>query len=69
MQEVIDFFWRELSLMALSKKAQAHGNHPCVLLQKLTDLRVSVPATEILSINFLSGKHDLCPISILMSIQ
>ena len=66
--------------MALSKKAQAHGDHPCVLLQKLgdhpcvllqklMDHRVYVSTTEITLISSLSEKYGLCPISSLISIQ
>ena len=55
--------------MALSKRAQAHGGHPCVLLQKLMDPRISVSITGILIIISLFEKHGLCPISSLISIQ
>ena len=55
--------------MALSEKAQAHGDHPCVLVQKLIDRRVFLSITGILLISSLSEKHSLCPISSLMSIQ
>ena len=57
------------SLMALTKKAQAQGDHPCVLLQKLMHHRVSVLITEILLLNSLSKKQGQCPISSLISIQ
>ena len=42
---------RVWSLTASLKNARAHGDHPCVSLQKLTDLRVSVSIIGILVVN------------------
>ena len=47
-QEVVDKYVESWSLMALSKKAQAHGDHPFVLLQKMADHHVSVSITELI---------------------
>ena len=55
--------------MTLSKKAQAHGDHLCVLSQKLMDHRVYVSIAGLLLISSLFEKHGLCPISSLISIQ
>ena len=55
--------------MVSSTKAVAQGDDRCVSLQKLTDLRVSVPVTEILLINSLYDKHGQCPIPNLTLIQ
>ena len=45
--------------MALSKKVQAHVDHPYVLLQKLMDHRVSVSITGLLLVSSLFEKHGL----------
>ena len=55
--------------MALSKKVQAHGDPPSVLLQKLMDHRVSVSITGLLLLSSLFERHGLCPISSLIPIQ
>ena len=48
--------------MALWIKKRAHGDHPCVLLRNLTDLRVSESITGILYLSSLSEKDRRCPI-------
>ena len=44
-QEVIDKCVESMDSEGIIENAQAHGDHPCVLLQKLMDHRVSVSIT------------------------
>ena len=60
---------RAWSLMVSSKKSRVHGDHRRELLQKLTDLRVSVPIAGTLVINSSPEKHSQSPISSLIPIK
>ena len=55
--------------MALSRRSRVNGDHPYVLLQKLTDHRVSVSITGLLLTSSLFARHGLCLILSLISTQ